>query len=196
MSWLIVIVVVAAIVAYFMFKRGETIRFETSSNPRQVTMAAVGLVATKRRWQTLAQGDGSANFVYHKGPNKLVALVGLLFFVVPGIIYIVLAGKKEALAVNTDDSVSGMTVVQVASNGFRGKFAGRALRAQLGLAAGSLAATGQGLSQGSVGALEPTPATALTAGTGEFGAPAIDSAPLADVLPSQMSQELRPPAAE
>src|SRR5664279_869478 len=148
MTWLIVIVVIAAIVAYVMFKRGETIRFETSSNPRQVTMAAVGLVATKRRWQTLAQGDGWANFVYHKGPNKLVALVGLLFFVVPGIIYIVLAGKKEALAVNTDDSVSGMTVVQVASNGFRGKFAGRALRAQLGLAAGSLAATGQGLSQG------------------------------------------------
>jgi hypothetical protein len=135
-------------------KSGETIRFETSSTPRQVTMGAVGAVSTKRRWQTIGQGDGAANFVYHKGPNKLIALLGLLFMIVPGIVYMVLAGKKEALAVNTDDSTVGMTVVQVVSNGFRGKSAGRAIRSQFGLAAGSLAQSGQGLREGSVGSLE------------------------------------------
>jgi hypothetical protein len=154
MTWLILLVLVGSVVGFVMLKRGETLRFETPSTPRQVTMASVGLVATKRRWQTLSQGDGSANFVYHKGPNKLIALIGLLFFLVPGIVYIVLAGKKEALSVNTDDSTVGMTVVQVASNGFRGKFAGRALRAQLGVAPASLATTGQGVRAGSVASLD------------------------------------------
>jgi hypothetical protein len=170
---LFIIAIIAAIAAYVYLKSGETIRFETSSTPRQVTMGAVGLIATKRRWQTIGQGDGAVNFVYQKGANKLIALIGLICFVAPGIVYLVLAGKKEALAVNTDDSTVGMTVVQASSNGWRGKSAGRALRGQFGLAPGSLAQTGQGLRQGSVGSLEPTPASA--SGT-------LDPAPAASLL--------------
>jgi len=172
---LVVIVILAAIAAYAYLKSGETIRFETSSTPRQITMGAVSVVATKRRWQTIGQGDGAANFIYQKGPNKLVALIGLLFFIVPGIVYIVLAGKKEALAVNTDDSTVGMTVVQVTSNGWRGKSAGQALRTQFGLAAGALATTGQGTRQGSVGSLEPSPAGSNLSGTPQTAS--LDAAP-------------------
>jgi hypothetical protein len=157
---LILIVIAGAIAAYFSLKSGETIRFETSSNPRQVTMAAVSVVAGKRRWQTLSQGDGSANFAYRKGPNMLIALIGLFFFLIPGIVYLVLAGKKEALAVNTDDSTPGMTLVQVSSNGWRGKSAGRALRAQVGLVPGSLAAGSQLLPAGSAGSLDNAPVAA------------------------------------
>jgi hypothetical protein len=163
MGPIIAIALIGSIVAYFVLKSGETIRFETSSTPRQITMGAVGLVAGKRRWQTLSQGDGSANFVYHKGPNKLIALIGLLFFVLPGLFYIIIAGKKEALAVNTEDSTAGITVVQVTSNGWRGKVAGRAVRNQFALAAGSLGQTTQGLRTGSVAALEPSPAIASPA---------------------------------
>jgi hypothetical protein len=130
-----------SIYAYMKLKAGEVLRFETTSSPRQVTMTAVGLVATKRRWATLSQGDGSANFTFQKGANKLVLLVGLFFFLVPGIIYAILAGKKEALAVNTEELGDGMTVVQISSNGWRGKSAGRALRGQVGLAVGAVAAT-------------------------------------------------------
>lgn len=54
------------------------------------------------------------------------------------IIYALLAGKKESLSVNTEES-PGMTVVQIASNGGLGKSAGRALRDQLGMAPASVA---------------------------------------------------------
>jgi len=176
------IAIAGAIAAYFFLKKGETIRFETSSTPRQVTMGAVGLIATKRRWQTIGQGDGAATFVYQKGPNKLIAFILLCFFLLPGIIYLVLAGKKEALAVNTDDSTAGMLVVQVSSNGWRGKSAGRALRAQFGLAAGSLAQTGLGLRHGSVGSLEPTPASAFGTLSPAPAASSLDAAPGTPVL--------------
>jgi hypothetical protein len=130
-----------SIYAYAKLRAGEVLRFETTSTPRQVTMTAVGLVATKRRWATLSQGDGSANFTFHKGANKLLLVIGLLFFLLPGIIYAILAGKKEALAINTEEVGTSMTVVQISSNGWRGKSAGRALRGQIGLAVGSVAAT-------------------------------------------------------
>jgi hypothetical protein len=86
----------------------------------------------------MAQGPHGANFQYHKGPNVLVALVLLLCFLIPGIVYILLAGKRESLIVNIDSATAGMTVVQVTSNGFRGKGAGRALRRQVSVPAGAL----------------------------------------------------------
>jgi hypothetical protein len=133
------LVLVGSIVAYYKLKSGEVLRFETTSTPRQVTMTAVGVVATKRRWATLSQGDGSANFNYARGANKLVLVIGFLFFIVPGIVYWILSGKKESLSVNTEEIGSGMTVVQITSNGWRGKSAGQAVRAQLGLAPGTAA---------------------------------------------------------
>lgn len=181
-SVLVLIAIAGAIAAYFALKSGETMRFETSSTPRQVTMGAVGLIATKRRWQTIGQGDGAVNFVYQKKANPVIALIGLFFFVVPGIVYLVLAGKKEALAVNTDDSTAGMTVVQASSNGWRGKSAGRALRAQFGLAPGSLAQTGQGLRHGSVGSLEPTTASAAETLNPAPAASSIDAGPETPLL--------------
>jgi hypothetical protein len=129
-----------SIYAYVRLRAGEVLRFETTSAPRQVTMTAVGLVASARRWATVSQGDGSANFTYAKGPNKFLLVIGFLFFLVPGIVYAILAGKKESLAVNTEE-IGDMTVVQIASNGWRGKRAGRTLARQLALAPGSVAAT-------------------------------------------------------
>jgi Ca2+/Na+ antiporter len=138
MSTLIVLILIAAVFAFFMLRSGENLRFETSSDPHRVVMAAVGIVGAKRRWQTMAQGPHGANFQYHKGPNVLVALVLLLCFLIPGIVYILLAGKRESLVVNIDSATTGMTVVQVTSNGFRGKGAGHALRRQVSLPAGAL----------------------------------------------------------
>lgn len=49
MTVLILLVVLAAIVAFFMLRSGETLRFETSTEPHRVVMAAVGIVGAKRR---------------------------------------------------------------------------------------------------------------------------------------------------
>ncbi len=138
MSVLIILILIAAVVAFFVLRSGEALRFETSADPHRVIMAAVGIVGAKRRWQTMSQSTHGANFQYHKGPNVLIALILLLCFLVPGIVYILLAGKRESLVVNVDSATAGMTVVQVTSNGHRGKVAGRALRRQVSLPAGSL----------------------------------------------------------
>ena len=137
MSVLIVLILIAAVVAFFILRSGG-LRFETSSDPHRVVMAAVGIIGAKRRWQTLAQSDHGANFQYHKGPKVLVAIILLLCFLIPGIVYVLLAGKRESLILNIDSGTAGMTGVQVTSNGFRGKAAGRALQRQVSVPAGAL----------------------------------------------------------
>ncbi len=137
MSVLIALILIAAVVAFFVMRSGENLRFETSSDPHRVIMAAVGIVGAKRRWQTMAQSDHGANFQYHKGPNVLVAIVLLLCFVIPGIVYVLIAGKRESLVLTIDSGTAGMTVVQITSNGFRGKAAGRALQRQVAVPAGA-----------------------------------------------------------
>lgn len=138
MSVLIVLILIAAVVAFFVMRSGENLRFETSSDPHRVIMAAVGIVGAKRRWQTMAQSDHGANFQYHKGPNVLVAIILLLCFVIPGIVYVLIAGKRESLVLTIDSGTAEMTVVQITSNGFRGKAAGRALQRQVSVPAGAL----------------------------------------------------------
>jgi hypothetical protein len=155
------LIVVGSIVAFVKLNSGEALRFETTSSARQITMTAVGLVATKRKWNTLSQGDGSANFAYHRGTNKLILVLLLVFFVVPGIVYWILSGKKESLAINTEEHPGGMTIVQIASNGWRGKAAGRALRSQIGLAPGTSAAVSHQLNTTTAPVLNGTVAPAL-----------------------------------
>lgn len=138
MHVLIVLVLVAAVVTFFMLRSGENLRFETPLEPHRVVMATVGIVGAKRRWATVAQTNYSANFRYHKRPKILVAVMLLTCFLIPGIVYVVLAGKRESLIVNIDSGTTGMTVVQITSNGFRGKAAGRDLRRQVSVPAGAL----------------------------------------------------------
>jgi len=141
MKFLILIVVVAAIAAYVILKRGEVLRFETTATPKQVIMNATSILGAKRRWTTLSQSDSSVNFSYHKKPNWLVGLILLCIVIVPGIVYFVLAGKKESASVMANEPTGeGLTVVQISSNGWRGKSAGRALRNQVGTATGTAAA--------------------------------------------------------
>ncbi|MGD1058318.1 MAG: hypothetical protein ABR992_13000 [Solirubrobacteraceae bacterium] len=138
MRVLIVLVLIAAVVAFFMLRSGENLRFETSLEPHRVVMATVGIVGAKRRWATVAQTNYSANFRYHKRPKIFVAVILLTCFLIPGIVYLILAGKRESLIVNIDSGTTGMTVVQITSNGFRGKAAGRDLRRQVSVPAGAL----------------------------------------------------------
>ncbi|HEY5287201.1 MAG TPA: hypothetical protein VIJ50_08865 [Solirubrobacteraceae bacterium] len=133
------LVLTASIVAYFFLRSGENLRFESSSDPRRIVMAAVAIVATKRHWQVIAQSEDGASFRYHRRPNALLAIVLLFFFLIPGIVYIVLAGKRESLILSIYCDEARMTVAQLSSNGFRGKSAGRALARQVSVRAGTIA---------------------------------------------------------
>jgi hypothetical protein len=135
---LLVLAVGAAVTTFLMLRSGENLRFETSLDPHRVVMTTVGIVAAKRRWATVAQTNYSASFRFHRRPKILPAIILLSFFLIPGIVYVVLAGKRESLIVNIDSGTTGMAVVQITSNGFRGKAAGRDLERQVGMPAGTL----------------------------------------------------------
>lgn len=154
MEVLVLLVIGGAIAAFVMLRRGEVVRFETTAVQQQVIMAAVGILASKRRWNTLSQSESSANFTYQRGANKLLLVFLLLFFIVPGIVYWVLSGRKEAVAITTEATGPSMTVVQISSNGWRGKSAGRALRSQVGLAPASVASVAPTQTPGQ---LDPVP---------------------------------------
>jgi hypothetical protein len=133
------LVLIASIVTFFLLQSGENLRFESSSDPGRIVMAAVAIVATKRHWQVMAQSDTGASFRYHRRPRALIAVVLLAFFLIPGIVYMLLAGKRESLVLNIYGDMAGMTVAQLTSNGFRGKTAGRALARQVSVRAGTMA---------------------------------------------------------
>ncbi|MGO9246991.1 MAG: hypothetical protein ACLQQB_09495 [Solirubrobacteraceae bacterium] len=134
---IIILTLITAVAAFVMLRSGENLRFETPTDPHRIVMAAVGIVAAKRRWEIMAQSQHSVSFSYHKRPRVLVTIILLLCFVIPGIVYMLLAGKRESLILNIDTGTVGMTVVQITSNGFRGKAAGRALQRQISMPAGS-----------------------------------------------------------
>ena len=136
------LILIASILAFFFLRAGENLRFESPSDPPRIVMAAVAIVATKRHWQVIAQSDNGASFRYHRRPKALVAVVLLFFFLIPGIVYMALAGKRESLLLNIYSDRAGMTIAQLTSNGFRGKSAGRALARQVSVRAGTMALGG------------------------------------------------------
>lgn len=135
-SYLFLLLLIVAIVGLVILRRGEMLCFETAASADQVTMAAVGEVGGKRRWTTLSQAAGSVTFCYYKRPNILLVLLLVIFVIsIPlAILYVLLAGKRESLSVYSAAVPSGATRVQITSNGWRGKSAGRAIRG--GLTAG------------------------------------------------------------
>jgi len=140
MTTFIVIVIIVSLIALIVFKRGETMRFETTARTPQILMQANSEVGTKKRWTVVGQTQNNVVFAYQKGPNKLIALILIICFIIPGIVYLVLAGKRESLNVMFDERPDGLILVQATSNGYRGKLAGRSLRSAL--AAGTPAVQG------------------------------------------------------
>jgi hypothetical protein len=163
----IFLILTLSVVVFFVLRAGENLRFETPTDPRRVVMAAVAIVATKRHWQVLTQGNDGASFRYQRGPNPFIALVLLFLFVVPGIVYIVLAGKRESLVLNIHGDKAGGTVAQLTSNGFRGKFAGRALARQVSVMAGVAAIGAPVAGAGAHAGASTLPSTNASAGAGE-----------------------------
>jgi hypothetical protein len=127
--------VTGSIVAVALMGKGEVKQFESSACPQEVINSAVTLLGTHKRWAVAMAGESTGTFSYHRRPSKIVAFVLLLFFIVPGIVYLALAGKKESFTVSATPRVGSRTLVQATSNGWRGKSAGRQLESQLGVIA-------------------------------------------------------------
>jgi hypothetical protein len=135
MSAIVVLLLIASVLFLFVrLRSGETLSFETTADPHRTIAALLGLLAAKRGWQTVSKSERGAHFECHEGANTLIALMLLLCFLLPGIVYIVLTRRRESLVVSVGSAGAG-TFVRVASNGRRGKAVGRVFRRHVGFAA-------------------------------------------------------------
>lgn len=130
-SLLAMLVIAAAATALLGLRRGEVLRFETAERPEDALMAVIGEFGSRRRWTTVSRGRRSITFGYERPPSKLLAALLLLLCVVPGIVYLILGHKAEAVDVTIAERPGPLSSVQIVSNGYRGKFAARALREEL-----------------------------------------------------------------
>jgi len=111
MSVIVVLLLIGSVVFLFVrLRSGETLNFATTADPHRAIAALLGLLAAKRRWQTVSQSEHGAHFVY-----------------------IALTRRRESLVVSVGSAGAG-TFVRVASNGPRGKAVGRALRRHVAFA--------------------------------------------------------------
>jgi hypothetical protein len=101
----------------FMIWRGMagTASLDTAMSAGDVVHHAVR-VMTMRNWTMTSQTATAATFTRTKKPSALVALILMLFLLIPGIIYLVLGGKTFSLSVSTRIVGDGKTAVQLAWN--------------------------------------------------------------------------------
>lgn len=101
----------------FMIWRGMagSARLETEMSTVDVVSNAVQ-VMTMKNWTVSSQTPTAVTFTRRKKPNWLTALVLLLFLLIPGIVYLVLAGKTFSFSVSTRAADMGKTSVQIAWN--------------------------------------------------------------------------------
>ena len=82
-----------------------------------VAQIPTGTASLRSSWMPGGHTDRSATFVYKRRPSVLLALFLLLFFLVPGILYLIFGGKNQTVQVSVLPGQSGDNVVQVASSG-------------------------------------------------------------------------------
>ena len=121
---------------------GKLVRYETAGSPHQVLLTAVSVLGQRRDWHLVGQNAEGATVRFKRGPNFLVALVLLCFFLLPGVLYLITARKQESMVIMVSRSQSGGTLMQVTANGPYGKAARRTLCRQMGLSSAGLQSSG------------------------------------------------------
>lgn len=129
-AFVILVFIVAPTVAvlYAISARHRGRVFETRAlvPPQSVGMTATAVIGGQRHWHVVGQTEGQTIFRYERKPNAFAALLLLFLFVIPGIVYLLVAGERETLTVTAlADNDDETAAVQIATNGVRSKAAAR-----------------------------------------------------------------------
>lgn len=121
--------------------RGGVDTATVNRGPEEIIPLAVAQIpgntmSMRSSWMPAGHSDRSATFVYHRRPSIIIALIGLLFFLVPGILYLVFARKNETLQIDCLGAAGGLTTVQVAASGSVARGRGRSFLKSLPSAPG------------------------------------------------------------
>lgn len=132
-------VVILAFLGYRIYRRisrlsPPVVQFHVNMSPDQVVTASIAELAAKRRWRIVSQSHDSAVFGMRRMTmtHWLIGLFLLLFFVIPGLIYLYVEYRREdTLNVRTTPDDNG-TSVQLAAKGLGARMAIQPLRSVLG----------------------------------------------------------------
>lgn len=122
LALLFVAALVGGIVLYV--KNRRPYQAEThAALPVEVALQSVVQAYAMAGWMVTSQAWGSASFTKRKKANALIAIFLLFCFIIPGVVYLVLAGRILTASVNANATGMGTAAVRFAVNmrGFGGK---------------------------------------------------------------------------
>lgn len=137
----LIILVIGAIVALLVWigiqKRGIHIEVDTPSPPEHVRAAVVSVMGRKRSWAVVADGGTTISYQFKTKPNILIAFILLWFFLIPGIIYLVVGGQNETFTASVFETGASESTrrVQLVANGAQGRKLAKKVRSQLAVVA-------------------------------------------------------------
>lgn len=154
----------------------------TTLPPSQIIRQAVQEIGTQRRYVASGHSSDFASFTFKQHANCLIAILLAFLFVIPGILYFLLANRSQSLTINVFPEGDGTTNVQVSASGGETKRRGRRFLRALPDAAvvttGGMQQT-PALAQPAVGTSAPTPLAAPT--------------PAAELPPASTAPQAAPP---
>lgn len=94
---------------------------EVPMPPNEVLMTVVAEVGSRHHWNLVSQDNNSATFRFYKGPNLLIAVGLMVFFILPGLVYLMISRTNESLSVMVSLTANNKTKVQLVANGGYGR---------------------------------------------------------------------------
>jgi hypothetical protein len=124
-SLLLALAVIAGVVYYFAVVRGAKQSITTPWQPAQVLRQAVQEIGAERKWVVTGHTQDYATFTRAGTKSCALGCLLLWLFFIPGVLYLVFAGKSQVLTVSVFRELDGTTTVQLSANGGQAAARGR-----------------------------------------------------------------------
>jgi hypothetical protein len=139
---LLVLAGIAGAIYYYFETQATKDVVKTTFPPSQIIRQAVQDIGSQRRYTATGHSSDFASFTFKQHANCGIAIVFAIFFVIPGILYFLIASRTQSLSINVFPEPDGTTSVQVSASGGetkrRGKRFLRSLPAASTVAAGRM----------------------------------------------------------
>lgn len=124
-TMLIVLCAIGAAIYYYIETQTTKDVRATTMPAAQVIRQAVQEIGAQRRWTATGHSSDFASFTYKRHASCFWALVLSLFFLLPGIVYMLLGQKTASLTVSVFPEPNGMSSVQISASGGTAKARGK-----------------------------------------------------------------------
>jgi len=91
----------------------------------QIMRQAIQEIGAERKWTATGHSQDFANFSINRRASCLVAILLAFFWIIPGVLYMLLGGKTQTLSLNIFPEPDGTNTVQASSSGGEAKRRGR-----------------------------------------------------------------------